>query len=212
MSKHQVDEIVNSADSGPVDFPQGLTAGGVDVKSVPNGEVKVLVAGGGTHGSTNTRIRRFPTVEISTGSSITYADSAAAGTSFTINEDGIYSLTYGDLNNSAVSQMGVSLNSSQLSTNVANITDADRILYTETPGANNVSTISVTRRLSAGDVLRAHTDGNMTSTNPVVGHFTITPSFSRKNIPFSPSRPNFIGFPCSSSKILSYRISLSVAY
>jgi hypothetical protein len=110
------------------------------------------------YGSTNTKIRRFTNVVTNTGSDITYADSAANGAIFTINTDGIYSISYSDSFN-ASSTFGISLNSSQLTTAVQSITIGDVLAASMTPAANTPGTVSVTLLLSAGDVIRAHTDG-----------------------------------------------------
>lgn len=128
------------------------TAGGAN--SDANHEVWLYTANG--YGSTNTYIRRWTTVGKNIGSAITYADSAGDGGSFTINEAGLYSITYVDQFTSD-SNMGISLNSNQLTTDIATITATHRLLYTHTPVANVPTVAAITLYLNVGDVIRGHT-------------------------------------------------------
>jgi hypothetical protein len=95
----------------------------------------------------------------STGTAITYADSATAGASFTINEDGIYSIYYSDISSAGDVYVGVSVNSSQLTTNITNINIADRLILSFSSMAAYTISDSRTVRLSSGDVVRPHTLG-----------------------------------------------------
>lgn len=115
---------------------------------------------GNGHGSTNTRIRRFTTTVTNTGSAITYADSSTAGASFTVNESGVYHISYSDGHSTAFSH-GISLNSSELTTDIENITTAD-ILAQNALGGNLDCTLncSWSGYLAANDVIRPHTDAN----------------------------------------------------
>lgn len=124
------------------------------------------------YGATNTKIRRFSTAVTNTGSAITYADSASDGASFTINETGLYDITYTDHFTSANS-MGISLNSSQLTTDVTSITTADRLTVGYVGGANFSLAISWSGLLNKDDVIRPHTNGTATGVNASLGQFTI---------------------------------------
>lgn len=130
--------------------------GGGGGGAVLNSFVRLLGVNG--YGSTNTKIRRFTTLDSSGGSDITYADSASLGATFTINTTGLYSITYVD-SFTGVSTLGVSLNSSQLTTNVQSITAANRLCEVSCSAASHRTGLSITCNLSAGDVIRAHTDG-----------------------------------------------------
>lgn len=128
---------------------------------------------GAGHGGTNTKIRRIETtVGTDQGSDITYSSSAAAGTTFTINTTGIYAMTYVERHDSTVCHYGISLNSTQLTTNLGSITAADRLVYNENPSALP-SSLSITLRLVAGDVIRPHTDGTPNTTSANACSFTI---------------------------------------
>lgn len=119
----------------------------------------VEVSGGNGHGSTNTTIRRFSTVNTNVGSAIVYADSATAGASFTIKEDGIYSVTYADgRSTSGSAYFGVSLNSTQLTTSVSGANGVKT--YTQ-PASSDFGSVSTTFYAAAGSVVRAHTNGSV---------------------------------------------------
>jgi hypothetical protein len=110
------------------------------------------------YGSTNTVIRRFTNVVANQGSDITYADSATLGASFTINTSGMYAITYVD-NSSGNQYAGVSLNSTQLTTNISTIATADRLTLNYGAAATAPATSSWTGYLAAGSVIRPHADG-----------------------------------------------------
>ncbi|HAK62682.1 MAG TPA: hypothetical protein DCO82_05500, partial [Alphaproteobacteria bacterium] len=139
------------------------------------GDHTVVVTTGNGYGSTNTKIRRYSAVQVNTGTAITYADSAANGASFTINETGIYAMTALDLIASGALQFGISRNSSQLTTAVDSITAADRLAYTSiNTGGNTAANVSVTRLLMAGYVIRVHAGtGNPDTARAWQSGFTI---------------------------------------
>ncbi len=138
---------------------------------LPDGEIRVEIGNG--HGSTNSKIRRFTTSVISQGSSITYADSATLGGTFTINEAGIYSVNYSDSRAGGTAGIGISKESDQLTTSIFTITNTHRMGYSEVAVAASTSMASGTFRCASGDVIRAHTDGTPDNTNVATG-FQIT--------------------------------------
>lgn len=133
--------------------------------NTPNPKSMIYVYGSDGYGATATKIKRFTTTSVSTGSDITYVNDGTNGGKFTINTDGIYSATYCE-NFTTDGSFGISLNSSQLTTAIDTITDADRMVSSRTVANGKTGSVSVTLVLSAGDVLRAHTNGDtLTSTN-----------------------------------------------
>lgn len=134
-------------------------------------EVSVNTANG--HGSTNNKIPRFTTVAVNQGTAITYADSAANGASFTINEDGLYELSTTATYSGGACNFGASKNSAQLTTAIASITAANRVLLAlaATPGAYNPATRTV--KLVVGDVIRPHDDGTSDGASEPFQNFTI---------------------------------------
>ena len=126
------------------------------------GDHEVTVHTGNGHGSTNTKIRRFTTALVNTGTAITYADSATLGGSFTINETGIYAIHYKDGNDAGNAIPGLSVNSTQLTTEVTAIAVADRLDFIISSGAGaGAKTVSITKRFAAGDVIRAHSGSGL---------------------------------------------------
>lgn len=123
------------------------------------GNHAVFVTTGNGHGSTNTKIRRFTTTQSSSGTDISYADSATLGASFTINADGLYAMIYCDAYSVASHPLGISVNSAQLTTSIASITAANRLGMTNCLEGGMSNSISLTSRLVAGDVIRAHDGG-----------------------------------------------------
>ncbi len=133
--------------------------------------VRVATANG--YGSTNTVIRRFSTVLANQGADITYTDSATLGASFLINTPGTYAITSVD-QFSAAANSGISVNSAQLTTDIASITAANRLVECGTGGANSRGCAAITAVLSAGDVVRPHTSGAAAGAVPNLTMFTIT--------------------------------------
>ncbi len=127
------------------------------------------------YGSTNTVIRRFSTTVTNQGADITYADSATLGATFTINAAGVYALSYSDNFNSAA-DMGLSLNSSQLTTSIFSITAADRLAATSTGGVTFTGLAAWIGYLPSGSVIRPHGTGQATSA-AALAQFTISRMF-----------------------------------
>lgn len=159
--------VRNSTDTADAE----ITAGGLRLATTMNGVLRansgVVSAVAGSivrvntsngHGSTNTGIRRFLNTVTNTGGEITYVDSATLGGSFTIGVTGTYAISYSD-SFSGAHDFGISLNSTQLATAFAAIAVADRLNHGTTGAASFALTVSATLRLSAGDVIRAHTGG-----------------------------------------------------
>lgn len=123
---------------------------------------------GNSWGSTNTEIRRFLTTTENTSTAITYADSATLGATFTINEDGLYYMTYSDYNISGSFYFfGISRNSNQLTTNIESITGTHRLAQTKVSGLGSayteLNTVTAVEYLKKGDVIRAHSGASSTS-------------------------------------------------
>jgi len=146
------------ADMSSVTFPSSGTI------ATTVGTHEVWVDSGNGHGSTNNKIRRFTNTRTNVGTAITYADSSSLGATFTINEDGLYSISYTDFMGSATCQFGISRNSTQLTTSISGITATDQMIRSQTT-TNCVGAVSVVLRLSASDVIRAHTDGTPDGTS-----------------------------------------------
>lgn len=120
------------------------------------GTHEVTVTTGNGYGSTNTAIRRYTTAVTNVGTAITYADSAANGASFTINETGIYAIYTTESSNTINKHFGASLNSAALTTWIAGV--AECILIQNVATGWLIYSGSRTVQLTAGDVVRPHHD------------------------------------------------------
>lgn len=140
------------------------------------GNHMVWVTTGNGYGSTNTKIRRFTTTLTNVGSAITYADSATLGATFTINETGIYNIHYVQAGVGSGTGWGASVNSTQLTSIIQNITAADRLMFVQ--ASNDVyqgsQAVSRSVRLVAADVVRAHDSITATPDGSVTSMFIIT--------------------------------------
>jgi hypothetical protein len=138
--------------------------------TIPLSYVRLNTANG--YGSTNTKIRRFTNIVNNVGSDITYADSATLGATFTINTAGVYSVSFSD-QFTAIGFLGLSIDSTQLTTNVQSIAVADILSVAITVEANAPSVASATFYAAASSVVRAHTGGGTTGANTTLPQFTI---------------------------------------
>lgn len=137
------------------------------------GDHEVVVHSGNGHGSTNTQIRRYTTTLVNTGTAITYADSAANGATFTINEPGMYAMTMTDMMSSSATTFGISLNSTQLTTQIGSISAANRLVFVS-GATSSIQSATITKRLQIGDVIRPHTGANLSNgTQPYESMFRI---------------------------------------
>ena len=157
------------AATGAVSGTTGVFTGAV---TTPLSYVRLNTANG--YGSTNTMVRRFTNIVNNVGTDITYADSATLGGTFTINTAGVYSVSYSDqYTYTSVSRLGVSINSTELTTEIQNITVANILGIGSGPSANNPGSVSATFYATATAVIRAHTQGIATGANPNCCQFTI---------------------------------------
>jgi hypothetical protein len=138
--------------------------------TTPLSYVRLNTANG--YGSTNTKIRRFTNIVNNVGTDITYADSATLGGTFTINTNGVYSVGYSDQFTTA-NALGLSINSTQLTTAIQSISVTDVLVAATTTGAAYMAVCSATFYASSGAVIRAHDEGAGSGSNPNMCQFTI---------------------------------------
>lgn len=123
-------------------------------------EVWVTTPGAGSagYGSTsNNHIRRYTVTRTATGTAITYADSSTNGSTFTINENGLYLIVRQEGGTGAGVGTGISVNSNQLTTSVASITSAHQLAYFSGPIASSFGPpYSSAFYLQATDIIRPH--------------------------------------------------------
>lgn len=135
-----------------------LTFGAGGTIAYTDGLTRIRLHTSNGYGATSTKIRRFTTTVVNSGTGVTYADDANLGTTLTVNVAGIYAISYCD-NFTGGDQMGLSLNSSELTTAILNITAADRLVSSGTSASGDVELVSWTGYLAANDVIRPHTGG-----------------------------------------------------
>lgn len=140
--------------------------------NVPRSEI--FMDTGNQHGGTvsgDTKIRNFSNTRKSIGTAITYtARTTTAADLFTINEDGVYTVNYVDNRTDAAFVIGITVNDTATSTSIGTpISYAQGARCTSANSTNTQAHCSFTGVLSAGDIVRAHTDGNEndTSTNVI---------------------------------------------
>jgi hypothetical protein len=131
--------------------------------TTPLSYVRLNTANG--YGSTNTKIRRFTTTVNNVGTDITYADSATLGGTFTINTNGVYSVSYCDQFTST-NDIGVSIDSTQLTTNILQITVTNILTANTAAFGSNPVACSAMFYAAAASVVRAHTSGVATGITP----------------------------------------------
>lgn len=123
----------------------------------------VIVHSGNGYGSTNTKIRRFTTVGENLGSSITYADSATDGASFTINQTGVYAMYYQDKGQDV---HAITRNAN--GTLNPPLSNTSQILAASSTTGTGVKSIARVSKLNPGDIIMAHTNGISVETDASV--------------------------------------------
>jgi len=129
---------------------------------------------GAGHGSSSLNIRRIETSVASNGTALTVAHSSTLGTIVTVKEDGVYSIFYMDAKGSAGSSFGASINSSELTTTIFDLTPADIMAAATQPTGGARHSVSATRYLNAGDIIRPHTDRGPDGTSAAGTIFVVT--------------------------------------
>jgi hypothetical protein len=150
-------QFVAPSTSGNVLTSNGTTWTSAAPGGAGVGDHEVYVTTGNGYGSTNNKIERFSVTQRNVGTAITFADSASLGSSFTINEAGIYAMEYSSYSNATDSTIGISVNSTQLSTGIKSITAANRICIAGTNASQSGQIfVSTTALLAATNVVRPH--------------------------------------------------------
>jgi len=162
-------EVFNTRVQTYLEVAENRGGGQASGGAIPLSEVYVADPGAGAagQGTTNTKIRRYVTQLVNTGTAITYTDSSTAGALFKINEAGLYFIQRKDSTTSVPNASGVSVNSNQLTTEVFSITAAHRLPLAATcTDSGVIGSDSVVVRLAANDEVRPHDSTNvMTGTN-----------------------------------------------
>jgi hypothetical protein len=133
-----------------------------DLPAAQRSEIRLDTSGSPAYGSTNTKIRNFTTVTKDTGTAkgtwTLVATHATNGMSVTILQNGLYSIEYQD-DFATAATLGLTRNSSQLTTNINGNTAANILAIQTAPAANYFARVTAVLELAVSDVIRAHTDG-----------------------------------------------------
>ena len=125
-------------------------------------------SGSAGYGSTDTKINYFTTINTNTISKLgTVTNDSTNGWKFTASRNCKMNINYLGTMGGATNQIGISVNSNQLTTNIANITAAHRVAYDIPASAGQGFDLGKTRIINAGDVVRVHGAGETIS----VGEF-----------------------------------------
>jgi len=141
--------------------------------SESDSSVRVDTANG--YGSTaSNKIRRFSNVRDNIGTDIEYVDDSANGARFVVKSSGIYHISYSD-NATSVTSMGISKNASSLTTGIASLSSSEilAIGVASDSGSGRTDNVAWQGYLTAGDIVRPHTDGTAAGFNATV-NFTIS--------------------------------------
>jgi len=114
---------------------------------------EVAVNTGDGFGSVGIFARRFQSVDVYSGSDITYTQSAINGDSFLINTTGIYAISNTDFSWPG-DTFSISVNSDP-ATEITNLQASNR-LCSSSMDPGHLQNCTVTLKLDAGDVVRAH--------------------------------------------------------
>jgi hypothetical protein len=139
---------------------QHLISGGAAAPVWTSFNSSIFMDTGNGHGSTNTKVRRFTNSRISTGTDITYADSATLGATFTINTAGVYSIKYEDQDAGGQASVCITVNGSALTTAASSLTFAQgRRAFALAAVNNSIPACSVTLVLAVNDIVRPQDEG-----------------------------------------------------
>ena len=124
-------------------------------------------------GSTDNKIRKFDTVVKNTSDKLlSLTNLSANGTYFTALQPCMVTVSFNDRLSSGITQLGISLNSSELTTAIAAITKADRMAQETTSGSSRDGSCSWSGILATGDAVRPHCGGDANGTT--ASHLSIT--------------------------------------
>lgn len=127
----------------------------------PTSEICVAQGTGTGFGSTNTNVRTFVSTPVtSTGTDITYTSSSTLGDSFSINTTGVYSISYSDGGSGTAGFIGITRNSTALSSGPGSVSIAQgKIAISATTAISTaVYTAACTLNCTAGQTIRAQAD------------------------------------------------------
>jgi hypothetical protein len=167
--------IFSSGQTGYVHFSVPITGWstfpfGVSVSGFNSG---VRLYDGNGYGATSTKILRYSNM-VTTGTDVTCVDDSNLGTVCTINAEGNYSMGISRDDNAGGAYMGISLNSSQLTTGISAITAyPDRLCLATSSGSNLPQSCGYGGHFLKGAIIRPHAQGDATGGLDAASYFFI---------------------------------------
>ena len=142
----------------------------------PGGSIhrsEIRVTGKEANGSTNTKVARFTTVSLNTGTAISITQSTTLGDIFTINEPGIYHVSFSTPVRQTSFWTAISVNCTQLTTSITAISDGSLRSIGYDSAGNTNSSQSWSGYLTTGDKVYLMRDEG-TVTTQFAGSVTAT--------------------------------------
>ena len=133
----------------------------VEYERCPSIDSEIHLDAGNGHGSSSTYIRRYSNARRNTGTPyMTINQSSTTGDNITVNVTGIYAINVQDVRTANAGQFGISVNTSTPTTNIGSMTYAQgfRASAGSESGAVIPACAAITLVLTAGDIIRGHTD------------------------------------------------------
>ncbi len=125
------------------------------------------------YGSSSTKIQKFTTeVDASNDVVVTVVNSATLGFTITANIDCTIYVNYNACFNGSA-EVGISKNSSELTTNIVSITASDRLSVISTESNNHPNIASWAGQIASSDILRPHTSGGSDPTSTSLSSISV---------------------------------------
>ncbi len=143
--------------------------------SAPRSQIYLDTGNG--YGSTNTAVRRYTNTQVSTGTDLTYTDSATLGGSVTINTTGLYTICSQDDDTGSSWNSGITINSSALTTNPVSMSYAQgkRTSYQTASGTSGLPLGMCTTVTGAvNDVIRVQGNPGTSNSNQILNVIKIS--------------------------------------
>jgi hypothetical protein len=141
----------------------------------PDSYLRITGFSATVNGSTATKIATLTsgTIQQNLGSGIQYLDDSVNGARFVAQSEGVYRFQYSaDNNTSTGNGTGLSLNSSNLTTDYGGIPASEKIAVSYEPGVSAISSVFGEAYLNVGDIIRIHRDGTQTGGTTTYSSFT----------------------------------------
>lgn len=138
--------------------------------TIPSGFVtfptsRILITSPGAttagYGTTNTTVRRYANGIVATGTDITSADTAAAGTSINLVNAGYYCMSASDYNSGSSATFGFTLNGTHLTASIVGGTlgPLEVLNHMSTPGGSQTGSVNYCGSFASGDIIRVQAGG-----------------------------------------------------